>query len=181
MSLFNLKNKKELSMTQKFIRTSFAAAAALVLIPLAALPQAAPPVIPYGVSVTADVAKKAAAAAIVEAKKDGLQMAVAIVDTAGYLVYFERMPDTQLASVEIAIGKAKSATLFRRPTKVFQDGVAAGGVGIRFLGLTGAVPVEGGVPLIVNGKVIGAIGASGGTSDQDGMVANAGAAPINAK
>ncbi|MGA2715376.1 MAG: heme-binding protein [Bryobacteraceae bacterium] len=168
-------------MIQKFIRTSFASATVLVLIPLAALPQAAPPVIPYGVAVTPDVAKRAAAAAIVEAKKDGLQMAVAIVDTAGYLVYFERMPDTQLGSVEVAIGKAKSAALFRRPTKVFQDGVAAGGAGIRFLGLTGAVPVEGGVPLIVNGKLIGAVGASGGTSDQDGMVANAGAAVINTK
>jgi len=164
-------------MIQKFI----ASVATLVLIPLTALPQAAPPVVPYGVSITADAAKKAAAAAIVEAKKDGLQMAVAVVDTAGYLVYFERMPDTQLASVEIAIGKAKSATLFRRPTKVFQDGVAAGGVGIRFLGLTGAVPVEGGVPLVVNGKVIGAVGASGGTSDQDGKVANAGAAAVNTK
>jgi glc operon protein GlcG len=178
---FKSHEQEGIPMIQKLIRTSFASVATLVLIPLTALPQAVPPVIPYGVSVTPDVAKKAAAAAIVEAKKDNLQMAVAIVDTAGYLVYFERMPDTQLASVEIAIGKAKSATLFRRPTKVFQDGVAAGGVGIRFLGLTGAVPVEGGVPLIVNGKVIGAIGASGGTSDQDGMVANAGAAPINTK
>ena len=137
--------------------------------------------VPYGVSIVADAAKKAAAAAIVEAKKDGLQMAVAVVDTGGYLVYFERMPDTQFASVEIAIGKAKSAALFRRPTKVFQDGVAAGGAGIRFLGLTGAVPVEGGVPLVVNGKVIGAVGASGGTSDEDGKVANAGAAAINTK
>lgn len=163
-------------MIQKFI----ASVATLVLIPLTALPQAAP-VVPYGVSIVADAAKKAAAAAIVEAKKDGLQMAVAVVDTGGYLVYFERMPDTQFASVEIAIGKAKSAALFRRPTKVFQDGVAAGGAGIRFLGLTGAVPVEGGVPLVVNGKVIGAVGASGGTSDEDGKVANAGAAAINTK
>jgi uncharacterized protein GlcG (DUF336 family) len=163
-------------MIQKFI----ASIATLVLIPLTALPQAAP-VVPYGASIVADAAKKAAAAAIVEAKKDGLQMAVAVVDTGGYLVYFERMPDTQFASVEIAIGKAKSAALFRRPTKVFQDGVAAGGAGIRFLGLTGAVPVEGGVPLVVNGKVIGAVGASGGTSDEDGKVANAGAAAINTK
>lgn len=168
-------------MIQKLIRRSFAGAAALVLIPLSALPQAAPPVVPYGLSVTPDVAKRAAAAAIVEGRKEGLQMAVAIVDTGGYLVYFERMPDTQVGSVDVAIGKAKSAALFRRPTKVFQDGVAAGGAGIRFLGLTGAVPVEGGVPLVVNGKVIGAVGASGGTSDQDGRVANAGAAVINTK
>src|SRR5690349_6899059 len=79
-------------------------------------------VVPYGTSVSPDVAKKAAAAAIAEAKKNNWAMAVAIVDTAGYLVYFERMPETQYASVEIAIEKAKSAALFRRPTKVFQDG-----------------------------------------------------------
>jgi uncharacterized protein GlcG (DUF336 family) len=101
---------------------------------------------------------------------------VAVVDTAGYLIYFERMPDTQLGSVEIAIEKAKSAALFRRPTKTFQDQLAAGGEGLRMLRLTGSIPVEGGIPLIVDGKVIGAIGASGGSSDQDGRTAQAGAA-----
>lgn len=70
--------------------------------------------------------------------------------------------------------KAKSAVAFRRPTKVFEDAVAGGGAGLRILGLNGAVPVEGGVPIIVNGKVIGAIGASGGTEQQDGVVAKAG-------
>ncbi|MEP6961596.1 MAG: heme-binding protein, partial [Acidobacteriota bacterium] len=94
---------------------------------------------------------------------------------AGFLVYFERMPDTQLGSVEISMEKAKSAALFRRPTKFFQDTVAAGGDGLRMLRLTGAVPVEGGIPLIVDGKVIGAVGASGGSSDQDGRTAQAGA------
>jgi glc operon protein GlcG len=103
-------------------------------------------------------------------------MAIAVVDTAGYLVYFERMPDTQLGSVEVAIEKAKSAALFRRPTKSFQDTVAAGGEGLRMLKLTGAVPVEGGIPLIVDGKVVGAVGASGGTSVQDGRTAQAGVA-----
>jgi len=135
-------------------------------------------VVPYGTSVSPDVAKKAAAAAIAEAKKNNWAMAVAIVDTAGYLVYFERMPETQYASVEIAIEKAKSAALFRRPTKVFQDGVAGGGVGLRILGLKGAVPVEGGIPLMEGGKVIGAIGASGGSSDQDGKTAEAGAGTV---
>lgn len=134
--------------------------------------------VPYGTSVSPDVAKKAAAAAIAEAKKNNWAMAVAIVDTAGYLVYFERMPETQYASVEIAIEKAKSAALFRRPTKVFQDGVAGGGVGLRILGLKGAVPVEGGIPLMEGGKVIGAIGASGGSSDQDGKTAEAGAGTV---
>jgi uncharacterized protein GlcG (DUF336 family) len=134
--------------------------------------------IPYGNPITADAAKKIAAAAIAEAGKNNWAMAVAVVDTAGYLVYFERMPDTQLGSVEVAIDKAKSAALFRRATKVFQDNVAAGGAGLRMLGLKGAVPVAGGIPIIVNGKVIGAVGASGGSSDQDGRTAQAGAAVI---
>ena len=136
----------------------------------------APAIVPYGASISPDAAKKIAAAAITEARKNNWAMAVAIVDTAGYLVYFERMADTQLGSVEIAIEKAKSAALFRRPTKTFQDQLAAGGEGLRMLRLTGSIPVEGGIPLIVDGKVIGAIGASGGSSDQDGRTAQAGAA-----
>jgi uncharacterized protein GlcG (DUF336 family) len=138
----------------------------------------APPNVPYGVSISPDSAKKVAAAAIAEAHKNNWAMAVAVVDTAGYLVYFERMPETQLGSVEIAIEKAKSAALFRRPTKSFQDALAAGGEGLRMLRLTGAIPVEGGIPLIVGGKLIGAIGASGGSSDQDGRTAQAGAATM---
>ena len=124
------------------------------------------------------LAKKIAAAAIAEAKKNNWAMAVAVVDPAGYLVYFERMPETQLGSVEVAMEKAKSAALFRRPTKAFQDAVAAGGEGLRILGLKGAVPVEGGIPIIVDGKIIGAVGASGGSSDQDGKTAQAGAAAM---
>jgi len=139
---------------------------------------APPPNTPYGISISADAAKKVAAAAIAEARKNNWAMAVAIVDTGGYLVYFERMQDTQLGSVEIAIGKAKSAALFRRPTKSFQDTLAGGGEGLRILRLTGAVPVEGGIPIIVDGKVIGAVGASGGSSDQDGHTAQAGAASM---
>jgi len=141
-------------------------------------PLVPPPIIPYGISISPDAAKKLAAAAIAEARKNKWAMAVAVVDTAGYLVYFERMPDTQLGSVEIAIAKAKSAALFRRPTKSFQDTLAAGGEGLRILGLTGAVPVEGGIPIIVDGKLIGAVGASGGSSDQDGRTAQAGAAAM---
>jgi glc operon protein GlcG len=129
----------------------------------------------YGTPITADVAKKAAAAAIAEARKNNFTMAIAIVDPNGFLVYFEKMDNTQNGSVNIAQDKAKSAALFKRPTKAFQDALAAGGVGLRLLGLEGAVPVDGGLPLIVAGKVIGAIGASGGTSEQDGVVAKAGA------
>jgi glc operon protein GlcG len=141
-------------------------------------PLVPPPNVPYGISITADAAKKVAAAAIAEARKNNWAMAVAVVDTGGYLVYFERMPDTQLGSVEVSIEKAKSAALFRRPTKSFQDTVAAGGEGLRILRLTGAVPVEGGIPIVVDGKLIGAVGASGGSSDQDGRTAQAAAAAM---
>ena len=137
-----------------------------------------PPLVPYGLSVSPDAAKAAAAAAIAEARKNNWKMAVAVVDTGGYLVYFERMQDTQLGSVELAIEKAKTAALFRRSTKQFQDSVAGGGEGLRLLRLTGAIPVEGGIPIIVDGKLIGAVGASGGSGDQDGRVAQAGAGAV---
>ena len=133
---------------------------------------------PYGPSITADVAKKLAAPAIAEAKKNNWTMAVAIVDPSGDLVYFEKMDDTQVGSTQIAVDKARSAARFKRPTKAFQDIVAAGGEGTRILGLKGAVPVDGGVPLVVAGKVVGAIGCSGGTSAQDGQCAQAGASAL---
>lgn len=136
----------------------------------------APAIVPYGTSITAEAAKKLAAAAIEEAKKNNWAMSVAVVDAGGFLVYFERMQDNQLASPEIAIAKAKSAVLFRRPTKAFQDILAAGGDGLRVLKLDGAVPVAGGFPLIVDGKIIGGIGASGGSADQDEKTAQAGVA-----
>ncbi len=132
----------------------------------------------YGTPVTADTAKKIAAPAIAEARKNQWLMAVAIVDPAGDLVYFERMDDTQVGSVDIAIGKARSAARFKRPTKAFQDALAAGGEGLRILALQGAVPVDGGVPIVIDGRVVGAIGVSGGTSAQDGQVAAAGLAGI---
>jgi len=127
----------------------------------------------YGPSITLDVAKTAAAAAIAEARGHSWNMAVAVVDTAGLLVYFEKMDDTQAGSVLIAQAKARSAALFKRPTKAFQDTLAAGGDGLRVLGLEGAVPVEGGVPLLVGGSIAGAIGVSGGTSAEDGVCAAA--------
>jgi len=129
----------------------------------------------YGTPINADMAKKIAAAAIAEAKKNNFTMAIAVVDPNGFLVYFEKMDNTQNGSVNIAIDKARSAALFKRPTKAFQDILAAGGDGLRILALQGAVPVDGGYPLIVGGKIIGAVGASGGSSTQDGQVAKAGA------
>ena len=141
-------------------------------VPALAFAQAQPM---YGPSITAETAKKIAPAAIAEAKKNNWTMAVAIVDPSGDLVYFEKMDDTQVGSTQIAIDKARSAARFKRPTKTFQDGLAAGGAGLRLLALNGAVPVEGGIPLVQNGKIVGAIGCSGGTSEQDGMCAAAGA------
>jgi glc operon protein GlcG len=129
----------------------------------------------YGLSINLDTAKKVAASAITEARKNNWTIAVAIMDTGGHLVYFEKMDGTQTGSVNVAISKGRSAVLFKRPTKAFQDIVAEGGEGLRMLRLDGAVPVEGGVPLLMDGKIVGAIGVSGGTSQQDGVVAKAGA------
>ena len=132
----------------------------------------------YGPPITADVAKTVAAAAVAEARKNSWTMAVAVVGTAGELVYFEKMDDTQIGSVQVAQSKARSAARFKRPTKAFQDALAAGGEGLRILALDGAIPVEGGIPLVSGGKIVGAIGASGGTSQQDGVVAQAGASAL---
>jgi len=147
----------------------------IAFVALAAVPAFAQMPNPYGASVNLDNARKIAAAAMAEAGKNNLKMAIAIVDTAGDLVYFEKMDGTQVASVNIAQDKARSSVRFKRPTKAMQDVLAQGGAGVRFLALQGAVPVEGGLPLVMNGQIVGAIGASGGTSDQDGQVAKAGA------
>jgi glc operon protein GlcG len=130
---------------------------------------------PYGRPIGVENAKKTAAAALAEARRNGWTMAAAVVDTGGHLVYFEKMDGTQTGSVAVAIGKARSAALFLRPTKAFQDVLAGGGDGLRILGLEGAVPVEGGVPLVAEGTIVGAIGLSGGASSQDGQCARAGA------
>jgi len=130
---------------------------------------------PYGLPISLENAKKAAAPALAEARKNNWTMAVAIVDTAGNLVYFEKLDGTQTGSVNVSIDKARSAALFKRPTKVFFDQLAAGGEGLRLLKVQGAVPLEGGIPLLLEGKIIGAIGVSGGTSVQDGQVARVGA------
>ena len=129
----------------------------------------------YGLPITLENAKKVTAPAIAEASKNNWAMAVAILDIGGNLVYFEKMDGTQTGSVRVAIGKARSAVLFKRSTKVFQDAVAAGGDGLRILRLEGAVPIEGGLPLVMDGKIVGAIGVSGATSAQDGVAAKAGA------
>jgi uncharacterized protein GlcG (DUF336 family) len=133
---------------------------------------------PYGPPISVENAKKAAAAALAEAVKNHWTMAVAIVDPNGTLIYYEKMDNTQLGSAKVAVNKAVSAALFKRPTKAFQDALASGGAGLRVMSLEGAVPVEGGIPLVSDGKIVGAIGLSGANSDQDGHCATAGAAVI---
>jgi uncharacterized protein GlcG (DUF336 family) len=127
----------------------------------------------YGSPITTEQAKKAASAALAEARANNWPMAAAVVDPGGILVYFERMDDTQNASSKIAIDKAVSAALFKRPTKTFQDSIERGGVGLRVMTLRGAMPVEGGVPIVINGKIVGGLGVSGGTAEQDGQCAKA--------
>lgn len=128
--------------------------------------------IPYGTPISHEQAKKVIAAAAEEAKKQNWPVAIAVVDASGFLVAFERLDNTQLGSVEVAQEKAKTSALFRRPTKAFEETLAAGNT--RVLKLPGALPVEGGLPIIVDGKVIGAIGVSGVKSTEDAQVATAG-------
>lgn len=142
--------------------------AGLALLACSALAQQRPP---YGAAINLDTAKKVGAAALVEARKNGWNVAVAVVDNHGMLVYYEMLDDTQTASANIALEKARTSATYRRP-KEMEDGIAAGRNAI--LGLPGATPVEGGLPIVIGGKMIGAIGVSGVTSAQDGLVAKAG-------
>jgi glc operon protein GlcG len=127
---------------------------------------------PYG-PISMDVARKVADAAIAEAKKNGWTVAAAVVDSAGELVFFERMDNTQSASMVIAQEKARTAAKFKRPSKALEDALVGGRQAI--LRLPGATPLEGGIPLVLDGKIVGAIGVSGVTSPQDGQCAQAGA------
>jgi glc operon protein GlcG len=137
-----------------------------------------PPQVPYGVPISLEQAKKVAAGAEAEAKKNGWNMVITVLDSGGHVVLLERMDGTQLGSIDAAKEKAYSAVLYRRPTKVFQDLVAQGGPSLRLLKLPGASPVEGGLPLVVDGKIVGAVGVSGAASEQDAQVAKAGAAAL---
>ena len=156
----------------------FVAQAAIAAVLLLSGVQSSAQALAYGATISMENAKKASAAALQEARKQGWTMAVAITDPAGILLYFERMDGVQNAAQDVAIAKARSAALFRRPTKAFQDDVAAGGQGLRYLTLPGVVAAEGGIPLVIDGKIVGAIGVSGGTYLQDGQVATAGVAGL---
>lgn len=136
--------------------------------------QAAPPSTPYGPPITLTAAKQAMAAAEAEAARNGWGVAIAIVDSGANLVMLHRLDNAQLSSVRIAEAKAQTAAEFRRPTKVFEDAVAGGGIGLRVLTF-GASVAEGGVPIVSGGAIVGAIGVSGVQSHQDAQVAQAGA------
>lgn len=143
------------------------ALAAMLAIPVAQ----AQPAPGYGPNITLDAARKVMEAGLASAQQRNLQMAVAVVDTAGNLVAFARVDGTQTASLQVALEKAKSAATYRRPTKAFEDALVGGRMAI--LALPGAMPVEGGLPLLSENRIIGAIGVSGGTSAEDGQVAAA--------
>jgi uncharacterized protein GlcG (DUF336 family) len=133
----------------------------------------------YGEPIKLEQAEKVMTAALQEATKNNWLMAIAIVDTSGKLVLFKKIDNTQIGSVDIAIGKAATANNFKRASKVFEDAVAGGGIGLRVLSIPNVTPLEGGELILYKGKIIGAIGVSGALSTQDGQVARAGASVIN--
>ena len=148
---------------------------AVLLVTWLALPRHAAA---QGSPLTLAAATRIADAAQAEASRNQWNVVIAVLDGGGHLVHLRRMDGAQLGSVEVAQDKARSAVLFRRPTKAFADAVASGRVGV--LRLAGAMPIEGGIPLLVGDQVVGAIGVSGVTSEQDGQVAQAGARALSA-
>lgn len=136
------------------------------------------PVVAYGEPITLEAAKKLAEASEKFATEKQWTIIVAIVDPGGNLVLLQKMDNTQIGSIDVAIAKAKTANAFKRPTKSFEDVIAGGGSGLRILNVPGITPVEGGEPIYSNGKIIGAIGISGMSSAQDGEVMKAALATI---
>lgn len=146
---------------------------ALLCISFVGQAQTSSPAPQYGESINLETAKKLLGAGQAYAKAKQWPMAIAIVDTGGNLVLLEKMDNTQLASIDVAIGKAKTANNFKRPTKVMEDAIAGGGAALRMLAVPGIFPVEGGEPIYFNGKIIGGIGVSGMQPGQDGEVVRA--------
>src|SRR5262245_57136067 len=134
----------------------------------------APGPLPYGASINCGQAKRVIAAAEAEAERQGWPMVIAVVDTAGLLVMLHRMDNAQNASIEIAQQKARTAAIFKRPTRAFEEAIAGGGMALRLLGMTNMIPLEGGLPIERDGTIIGGIGVSGMSSTQDAQVARAG-------
>jgi uncharacterized protein GlcG (DUF336 family) len=167
----------------------FAAAAALTLLtatsalaqqttPAPAAAPAATAPMPYGPPITLDAAKKVMEAAEAEAAKNNWPVVITIVDSGGHIVMVHRRDNTQIGSLRIAEGKARTSVELRRPTKALEDALAAGGAGVRFLAVEGVMPLEGGIVIQSDGKIIGGIGVSGVMSSQDAQVARAGAAAV---
>jgi uncharacterized protein GlcG (DUF336 family) len=149
-------------------------AALLVAVTTASAQTPAPPPPPaYGLPITNEQAKKVMAGAEAEAKKNNWPVAIVILDSGGQIVMMQRLDNTQWGSSDIAKEKARSAVALRRPTKALQDAIAQGGVNLRFLS-TGFSVLEGGIPIIADGKIIGSVGVSGVTSQQDAQIAQAG-------
>jgi uncharacterized protein GlcG (DUF336 family) len=153
-----------------FRRLALAGALALSVLPAAGQQSATPN---YGPPITLEQAKKAMAAAELEAAKNSWQVAIAILDSGGNMVMFHKFDNAQLSSIEIAEGKARTALTFKRPSKALDDAIAAGGAGMRLLALKHITPLEGGLPILIDGKIVGAIGVSGALSAQDTQIAKA--------
>ncbi|MGF6851370.1 GlcG/HbpS family heme-binding protein [Paraburkholderia sp. CI3] len=145
--------------------------------PLDVVPEKIPFDVPYGAPISVERAKGAIAAAVAEAARHDWKMNVAVVDSGGNLVAFQRMDGAQLASIEISQHKARASATFRRETKSFESGIQSDGFNY-LLTLDGVIASRGGIPLIEKGKVVGAIGCSGGASSQDELTCKAGAATL---
>jgi uncharacterized protein GlcG (DUF336 family) len=153
----------------------FALACAFATMAGSALAQQPVSSAPYGPPITLDQAKRAMAAAELEAAKNTWQVAITILDSGGNIVMFHKIDNTQLSAVTVSEGKARTALEFKRPSKALDDAIAAGGAGMRLLALKNITPLEGGLPVVVDGRIIGAIGVSGALSSQDAQVAKVGA------
>lgn len=160
----------------RFLKLAALSLTACVMAASPRLATAQPMPNPYGAPIGSELAKKAAAAALAEARKNGWTVYATVVDPGGTVVYVERIDGTQNGSAEVSLEKARTSASFKRPSKLIEDVVAGGK--LNYLRLSGSIPIEGGVPLLVDGKIVGAIGVSGGTSAQDGQCAKAGADAI---
>jgi glc operon protein GlcG len=158
---------------------AFALSAGLALAQQPPAPAPSAVMLPYGPSITLDQAKRAMAAAELEAAKNSWQVAITILDSGGNMIMFHRVDNAQLSATTVSEGKARTALEFKRPSKALDDAIAAGGAGMRLLALKDITPLEGGIPVIVDGKIIGAIGVSGALSSQDAQVAKSGADALN--
>ena len=155
------------------LKTLVGACFVALLTAMPARAQTTPP--PYGPPIGIDNARKVMAAAEAEAGKNNWAVVISIIDSGGNIVMLHRHNDVQLSSIEISQGKAKTALMFKRPSKVLDDAISGGGAGLRFLALKDIVPLEGGLPIVADGKIVGAIGVSGVLSAQDSQIARAGA------